>query len=172
MIDPLEFYSTINNIARRLTASRPYLFEDTRSEIITAILDSNSNDSPALALYKAKCCAIDVLRSRKYCHSFDGQVPHVSIEELDKFEEQVPYVESFENETVERIDVEFFMSLLSDKEKELVRLKFWMGLTQEQIGEIYGVVPSAVSHRIKHILERLRGKYEKDHNGRENRRGF
>ena len=46
--------------------------------------------------------------------------------------------------------------LLSDKDQKIIYLRFYMNLTEEQIGKIYGITQQAVSKRISRIIEKIK----------------
>lgn len=46
--------------------------------------------------------------------------------------------------------------LLSDEDQKIIYLRFYMDLTEEQIGKIYGITQQAVSKRIGRIIEKIK----------------
>ncbi len=46
--------------------------------------------------------------------------------------------------------------LLSDEAQKIIYLRFYMDLTEEQIGKIYGITQQAVSKRISRIIEKIK----------------
>ena len=57
---------------------------------------------------------------------------------------------------IQNIDVENLLSILDDKEREIINLLFFEGKTQLQIGQLYGHNQVWVSRKIKRILKKLR----------------
>ena len=152
----MPYYSAIESIARRVTFCRPEFFEDVKNEMCLAFLENISDDSPALALHKARCRTLDALRSRRYCDSHNNAFSHIFIGDWRVFERYLDSVEGFEDEIATSIDSEYLMSLLSAEERELVRLRFWDGMTQEQIARIYRVSRETISYRLRGICKKAR----------------
>ena len=46
--------------------------------------------------------------------------------------------------------------LLPDEAQKIIYLRFYMDLTEEQIGKIYGITQQAVSKRISRIIEKIK----------------
>jgi RNA polymerase sigma factor (sigma-70 family) len=160
MVNPLEVLPMIDNIARNITFGREQLFEDARHEMIAAILADDLDCPLALALHKAKCNALDALQSRRYNDSHDGRFLHVFVGDWRVLERRLEPRESFEDNAIAVVDAERFMSILSSEEQELVQLRFWGGLTQEQISDLYGVSRSAITRRCRRVLAKMRSVVE------------
>ena len=66
----------------------------------------------------------------------------------------------FESATIERLDLEQAVSQLSQRDRELIALRYGADLTSRQIGELLGLKPNAVDVSLHRALARLRNAIE------------
>jgi hypothetical protein len=74
----------LGRIAWRMCNGDTHLAEDLRSEMHLALLMLPAGRDKAFYLWKAKCKAIDYLRSKARNYSYGGVVKHVSLEAMEK----------------------------------------------------------------------------------------
>lgn len=67
---------------------------------------------------------------------------------------------AFDEEAVDRLDVADAMAELSPEDRELVRCRFWYGLTDAETGARLGIERRAVATRWRRIMPRLRAALE------------
>jgi DNA-directed RNA polymerase specialized sigma24 family protein len=72
-------------------------------------------------------------------------------------------VEDFdlETEVVNRVTLQDVVATLSERDRELIALRFGADLTTRQIGELIGASPGAVDVAIHRAIERLRTKLDR-----------
>jgi RNA polymerase sigma-70 factor (ECF subfamily) len=85
---------------------------------------------------------------------------HHNVKTLDKLQEsRLEDADSAEvEEIVERLDtLRYLRSKMTVDEQNLVRLRFWDGLTFRQIAELLGLEYATVAQRLYRLLDKLRG---------------
>jgi RNA polymerase sigma factor (sigma-70 family) len=65
-----------------------------------------------------------------------------------------------EEAIVARLDLEEAMRCLTERERLILRLRFWHGWTQKEVAEVLGMNLSTLKHLEACILFRLRRAYE------------
>lgn len=105
-----------------------------------------------LSLSEAEVSAIEHASRHYNLASLDGQ----RTSDGEPAAPQIPAPEDGIDETITRMAVEAILAELSERDREIVQLRFYDGLTQQQIAERIGVSQMQVSRLLKAILGRLR----------------
>lgn len=85
--------------------------------------------------------------------------PVLSIDDGEEFAIEIPD-KSFENESVDRLTVEQMLEKLSDKDKAIIRLRYFDEKTQSEVARELEMTQVQVSRREKALLRMLRNKFE------------
>lgn len=89
IINIKEYEKDIRIIAHKLSKGNEFLAEDLRSEMYISILTSGAEKDKSLCLRKAKCKAIDYLRSKAGSYSYKGMRKHISLDVIEELGYQI-----------------------------------------------------------------------------------
>ena len=81
--------------------------------------------------------------------------PVVSIDDAE-FTETTAQEKSFESESINRIAVEELMNYLDERDRELIRLRYFEEKTQAQVADILEMTQVQVSRRERSLLSDMR----------------
>ena len=81
--------------------------------------------------------------------------PVVSIDDAE-FTETTAQEKSFESDSINRIAVEELMNYLDDRDRELIRLRYFEEKTQAQVADILEMTQVQVSRRERSLLSDMR----------------
>ncbi len=103
-------------------------------------------------------------RNQKYLKERAEEKKDISIDALamEKYDGEIMIPDTTENVEmqVERKlmleNLKTCILLLSDESQKIIYLRFYENMTEEQIGEIYGITQQAVSKRIDRIVKKLK----------------
>lgn len=103
-------------------------------------------------------------RRQKYLKERSEEKQDISLEALaqEKYDGEIMIPDTTENVEmqVERKlmleNLKTCILLLPDESQKIIYLRFYENMTEEQIGEIYGITQQAVSKRISRIIEKIK----------------
>ena len=103
-------------------------------------------------------------RRQKYLKERSEEKQDISLEALaqEKYDGEIMIPDTTENiemQVERKLMLENLMTcilLLPDESQKIIYLRFYENLTEEQIGEIYGITQQAVSKRIGGIIEKFK----------------
>jgi len=121
--------------------------EDVLQDAAIAILASYDKAPRKKAVWTAKSAAHSALRSKKRDHKFFQ-------ESCRSVVYTNPLTALIHCEEVELLDCA--MEGLSERQAEAIRLRFFEGLTLEEVGEKIGITKGGAAHVVKQALEQLR----------------
>lgn len=164
-----ELRPLLRIIARERTATRPWMADDAEQEaMIIAWQRLEAGHPKGFALHAARQAVTDVARGRRPTGAKRPGVPitdgHVSSISIFKSTEDGEYVYEPEDpaalDAYEAVELASLLSAplcaLGVDEREILRLVFWEGRTQAEVGERFGITGQAISLRLKRIYETLR----------------
>jgi RNA polymerase sigma factor (sigma-70 family) len=145
--EKLELIGMVSSTVSRRLAVPHHLRQDIESICATAVLGS-LNSCEAARKMPAKCYLIlraykDALRWLK---RDNRQSRHAELSAEPPAPEQVPTP-----------DVAELLNKLTDDERHLVHLRFWQGMTLQEVADSTGTPLPTVARRIDKALSRLRG---------------
>ncbi|KKK73139.1 hypothetical protein LCGC14_2896850 [marine sediment metagenome] len=152
MMRPEPYLDQIDKMAKAMSR-RSLRYQDRLQELVLAFLELPENGKPFKYHLKAAMNkSIDAFKSRRYNYSYNDRIGHVDMNTPD-----LPIVEvDFDTS----IQANIMLASCSDEDRELLYRYFWLGETQDEVAEVYGVTRSLISKRITTILQKLRETYE------------
>ena len=102
-----------------------------------------------------------VITAKNIVMDFNKKYSIIRNHEADSnFMELIPHEEDFTEKISGEIEAEKILARLSKKDRNLYDFKYVTGYSNEEIGKILGITPSAVSDRIQKMLKRLKEIYK------------
>lgn len=81
--------------------------------------------------------------------------------DTDMFSDEYMIASSYENMYLPESSVDYFSQFLTDKQVEVIKLRFIKGMTFGKIAEMLGITKTSVLNRLENARKKLKKLYEK-----------
>ena len=139
-----------------------HIAEDICSTTFLKAFEKYDEYDPSLAVERTWLCVI--ARNTVIDHAKSGYMKRTQL--VDEYPD-IPVTDKTQEE-VERIsvydEVERLLEILTEEERELISLRYGMGIQVKEIADMLGISPNSTTHRITRVLEKCRKHEERSGN--------
>jgi len=130
-------------------------------KVIAKAINSDGTINRAWAHMIVKYKLIDFIRSRAFNYSYKNSIEFVDFEKIKHTLQLVPaYDDDPSDIAMERAEAKRFISLLTDKQRKVILSKFWLNLSDREIGEREGLPRTTIWKRRTKGMARMRTRRE------------